>query len=483
MIVVLPFCAADTAAAGRLLEWIRDLGGAKTFRVLLVADAGVHWGHAVELAQLAEQVFAKVNLITNGESVIDWIKGPASLFYEAARWIETSNPQPWLWLETDCVPLRANWLDLIEAEYRQQKKPFMGVVYEKSPTDSPSLPQVNFSGVAVYPGDAWTRLQQFKDSPLNFDIAFNPAVVPEAAHTGLIQHFWGQPNLPPTFAEWKTPASPINTFQLSNLQAGAVLFHRNKDGTLIELLRRKHFAESNRAVVVLPFCSKDFRLMASHVRWAGELGGCKLDDALLAYDPSVDGQMVIEVVKAAASVYRNVWAHVYPVPPAGDVTIAARWAFSCVADFMQREVGRPWLWMEADMVPLKPGWLDSLQLLYRNCGKPFFGSIIPEMGHMNGTAFYPPETATWCPSIRKSEFDAFDTGMRDEQRAAGVFDASNYMQHAWVMREGRCFPHGHGEVPSFRSTLDVTNNITPTALTFHRVKDTTLADRLREMRK
>jgi hypothetical protein len=70
-----------------------------------------------------------------------------------------------------------------------------------------------------------------------FDMATAPVTVPLSAHTKLLQHFWGPTrDNPPTFAEVKTAESPINTFTLANLNPEAVVFHRNKDGTLLKLL-------------------------------------------------------------------------------------------------------------------------------------------------------------------------------------------------------------------------------------------------------
>jgi hypothetical protein len=114
----------------------------------------------------------------------------------------------------------------------------MGHIYG---CQTPGLPTENLSGIAVYPQDAFTRLKPWRDSPLGFDVACAYVTVPEAHHTPLIQHLWGEweGNLAPTFVVRKLPTSERNTMTLSDLKPGSVVFHRNKDGTLISILRRK----------------------------------------------------------------------------------------------------------------------------------------------------------------------------------------------------------------------------------------------------
>lgn len=236
MIAVLPFCQKDYPAANRLLHWIFDLGGAKKYDCLLIADCGTQWSDCLVALEIANKAFRKASIITNKFPADGWIAGANSLFFEAAERIQRNEQCPWLWLEPDCVPLKPDWLDRISEEYQRCGKPFMGHIYNAQLLN---LPRENLSGIAVYPEDAYSRLKPWRDSPLPFDIAISYKIVPEAHNTDLIEHVWGENNLPPTFAEWRTPASPVNTLQLSNIRAGAVLWHRNKDGTLIKLLRKR----------------------------------------------------------------------------------------------------------------------------------------------------------------------------------------------------------------------------------------------------
>lgn len=492
MIAVIPFHSADYRAVLDLLHWIQLLGGCPRQSCLLVADADTQWGTALDILDLANKVFRSATIITNDRPVKGWVEGSNSLFLAAALHIEEGAKtneypkvgEPWLWLEPDCVPLKSGWLDRIQFVYNQCTKPFMGQLYrfDNPPPANGQAPFTLLSGIAVYPPDAWSKMAKaMKFAPnLAFDVAAAPVTVPLAAHTNLIQHFYGELNLPPTFAESKTEQSPRNTFTLDRLHPEAMLFHRNKDGTLMKLLHKKLFpAEHQRFVVILPFCNRDGGMMLKNLKWMERLGGCKNDTCVVAYDRSTRPEIIASIQAQAHLVFGKVMDFVYGTPKRTDITGAAKHAFRCVSGFM-RSVNKPWLWFEADMVPLKRGWLDGLQAAYTRGGKPFFGPVVPGMGHFNGTAVYPPNTFSICPSLQIENNDAWDTAMRDETRGK-VFDASAYIQHAWTMANGRLQPHGSGDYPIFRTADEVRRMILPTALTFHRDKSLSLIDRLTEM--
>jgi len=63
-------------------------------------------------------------------------------------------------------------------------------------------------------------------------------VTPRAQESLLFFHRWGSPNDPPTFKDLKLPADGPNVGTLDIIPTEAVLMHRNKDGSLIELLKK-----------------------------------------------------------------------------------------------------------------------------------------------------------------------------------------------------------------------------------------------------
>lgn len=238
VLTVIGFHSGDTVATAELLAWIKDLGSALNHDALLVADAATPWKDCVELNSLAQKIFRKSELIFTGQSVSGWPQGPNSLFFTAAEHINANKRGPWLWLEPDAIPLRHGWIDALEEEWlslRHNQK-FLGHIYDFNIQGGPPK---GMSGVAIYAEDAFNVLQQFKEMPGAWDYNAAEIMLKYGAPSSLIQHFFGEKGLPPTFAEKKETTSPINTFTLWNIKLGAVLFHRNKDGTLINILRRR----------------------------------------------------------------------------------------------------------------------------------------------------------------------------------------------------------------------------------------------------
>lgn len=233
MLTVFPFYDGDVDRMMALLEWILDLGGCQNHAALLVADAETDWQRCLEVKKLAEKSFKSVALITNETSVIGWIEGPKSLFLAGAAYAQ-QHKQPFLQMETDAIPLISSWLDKIQSEYQRCGKFYMGHVYS---SNAPQFPPKCLSGIAVYAADV-ARYQPAIKQGGNWDITLSNYIIPITAHTHLIHHVWGQKNLPPTFVK-RTLAAPVNAFLLEDIPKQAVLFHRNKDGTLIELLREK----------------------------------------------------------------------------------------------------------------------------------------------------------------------------------------------------------------------------------------------------
>lgn len=233
MLCCIPFFAGDVHQAIRLLRWIVDLGGCEKHDCLLVADADTPWDEVLKCRAVAVEGFRDVMIDTNGEHVEGWIPGSNSLFKVAAEWAQ-QNVRPFLFLEPDAVPLVAGWLDRIDEAYLNDGHPFMGSVVHHG---YPDLPSPYFEGVAVYPHDAWRRMSPLFHTEQSWTYACAAAVVPQALNSALFQHLWGEMGNPPTFAEKNILGT--NVFCLEQVKIDAVVFHRNKDGTLIRLLRKR----------------------------------------------------------------------------------------------------------------------------------------------------------------------------------------------------------------------------------------------------
>lgn len=486
MTVIFPFYEGDANDLKRLLEWIRQLGHCETHAAILCADAAVKYQTAIELVNLAQPAFASVRVITSQESVSGWPQGANSLFMTAAEHMSAKGP--WLWMESDCIPLKPNWLDMLDHHYRNQTMPVMGAII---PCKTPGLPEQHVSGCAIYPQNYWElmKVTLIGNPKIAFDLSTAAKTVPIACNSDLFHCFWGQKDLPPTFTTRRHENHPINQFTLEALHPNAMLFHRNKDGTLIEALRQRYFPhyqpevnknKNSEFIVVLPFNNKDAPLQIECVRWMGEMGQEPKYDCLLSYDPSCIQPFIVQMNEAAKLVFKTIYTCSYSTPKRLSWPQAPNWAFQQTALYIAKQIKRPWLWKEADMIPLKPDWLDQLQGEYLSCGKPFMGSMVPGMQHANGTSVFPPNMPMICPRAMNCEDEAFDTAMAKAMMPL-CHNSIHLMAHIWGLHEGK--PHPMVGAPIHFDTESQVNSWIPEqAVTIHRVKDTSLINMLRKMR-
>lgn len=469
MKVVLPFHNGDAEQAADLLTWIGHLGGAKEHDLLLVADAGLDWSVAMALIPIGE-VFRSVELICTDRLVTGWPQGGNTLFLSAAEHCAATK-EPFLWLEADCVPLSKDWLDRIQSVYGGG---FLGHIYE---CNTPGLPQRLLSGIAVYPPNAYDIIHPCVGNEPHraWDVSAAEKILPHAADSCLFHHFWGEKGLPPTFAAQKAPESPVNTLTLDYLRHGAVLFHRNKDGSLRRLVADKlGISAFGNFVVVLPVCNHDADLMLRLLDWIQALGTPRTHEALVSIDNTTVRGSVSRILAKAATCFTVVHETSYSVRKGTQFPQTAAWQHAALT--MER-MNRPWLWLEADCVPLKAHWLQALQDEYSRCGKPFCGPVVHGPGHLNGTAIYPADTPKWLPRTMTHTNNAFDVECRDEMGSAAHDSA--LWQLAWGVTNGRLDPISGTELPSFPKGSPLLHQIRRSAVIYHRDKTGSLIERLR----
>lgn len=449
----------------RLLCWISKLGERKQHCALIVADAGTPFDDVMQLRELAETIFREVRVTTNGHTVAGWPDGANSLFLAAAR----HCAEPFFWLESDCVPMRAGWLDDISTGWDSTKatRLFMGHIYDCT---QPFLPSKVMSGVAVYSPEGISKLPFLKNSPRAWDVDGAEVMVTNGAHTPLISHFWGQLNLPPTFVARKDAHSPVNAMTLEDIPPAAALFHRNKDGTLIRLLERKFFPHEFREkiAVCFPVYQGDIGLATLHANWMVRMGRRHEHKAIICHDPSCPVVLLNQFELLLRQCFSEVESCVYARPPIPTYPAAANFAFQSVACHMAKQKS-PWLFFEADMVALKPDWLEQIQAEYDACGRSWMGAVVHQMGHFNGTAVYPSDAAARMPhTMNCGANEAFDMLARHDAMH-DVHDCGHLMFHCWSVLNGEFCPVGGGQVP-MNISVELANKIPKSAVTIHRIK-------------
>lgn len=470
MIVAIPFCCTDATKALDLLEFIGQLGGCQEYNCLLVADAAVDWAVCMDMLEAANRIFRVASLVCTESSVTGWPQGANALWLTAAKHCKKPGTD-WLWLESDAIPLKRGWLVSIDKMRKGTR--YFGHLYMYREQVTKVM-----SGIAVYPADAIDLIGPIiKANPnVAWDVSSADVVMPHATHTKLIHHFYGERDLAPTFVENRTSETTRNAFTLDQLPPEAVIYHRNKDGTLIGLLRKKlNIPIVDGFVVVLPFCMLDVLQLIKNLKWMKTMGQAKTHDCLLSIDRTTNGSAVRQVVEMAKEVFSSVQQTAYNVPHGTRFPQTAAWQHA--ARVMQK-MNRAWLWMEADAIPLKKQWLSVLQNVYDHCRMPFAGPVVQGAGHMNGTpSIFPANTPDLLPRTMSHTNNAFDMEYADEMRGR-VKDIGHIAVARWGVKDG-FLNELEGEAPNFPpGSNHLINQIPKTAVVFHRDKSGSLIDRI-----
>lgn len=233
----------------------------------------------------------------------------------------------------------------------------------------------------------------------------------------------------------------------------------------------------NKIRVALPVCNNDADLMLLNLDWQEELDGRKDFDCVLTVDGSVPTSTIKALEIAAWRTFSEVNVLVYPTAPIQRWPNGPNWAFQQTARYIQKSC-RPWFWMEPDCVPINPGWLNYWNQEYFDAGKAIMGVIIEGMGHCNGTAIYPAHFPSLSPESMSCTDVAWD-GLMKKRTIQHTHNASHLMCHVWGITNGKALPFG-GTAAHFDTWNDVKRWVDLGAVLFHRAKDGSLIERMRE---
>lgn len=225
MLVVIPFCARDKSQAVRLAEWIAKLGGVGKHDCLLAVhkdtdSAGMIEPLAGAFGRIAEFAITDEMIVEREQHTY-----AANLMWKRTvnHIADMNESQPFLWLESDCMPIAKGWLDAISVAYDACGKPFMHELVKTERGRSNS-------GCGVYPAKVREfTIRLWELSNVSWDIVLYDDFSPHTCYTSLIQDIGFMPDgkTLPTFPDQES---------LSIIRPEAVLFHRCKDGTLIDRL-------------------------------------------------------------------------------------------------------------------------------------------------------------------------------------------------------------------------------------------------------
>ena len=231
-------------------------------------------------------------------------------------------------------------------------------------------------------------------------------------------------------------------------------------------------------LIVHPYYEREFELMMRWLAWADELGGAKKHEVLFVIGKEVPNEMHTAVHNLALRVYSKI------------NTIRAfytdRRAWPCNANLtfqrtcwhISQNVGTPFMWCEPDCQPLVPGWWDQWEDEYKACGKPFMGCVVESPHHLTGNAIYPAHVENYSANVLLTEavaWDVIDTG----KILPNTHHSQRY-HHQWLYGVPPQDPGRYSDAATHFATVKDLDIIKPGAILFHRNKDGSLIERLRE---
>jgi hypothetical protein len=155
-------------------------------------------------------------------------------------------------------------------------------------------------------------------------------------------------------------------------------------------------------LVVTPCHVGDIDALRQLLLWIQKLGACKAHQLLLVADAGTPIDKVVEVMELAGQVFGEVRLVTNPTSvigwPDGCYSL-----FNTATKYISEHWPQPFLILEPDAIPLKPGWLDQIEQAYQKSGTPFMGCIYDAPGFgshgkcMSGIAVYPPNAVTLLP--------------------------------------------------------------------------------------
>lgn len=246
MNILLNYSHGDLAITVKLLKWIGRLKAALNHDLHLQCSQQVNvTGQFEEVEEAAKAAFNSVHrTVVPREDDRGWPYGANAAWAAAIWYIIEKVQKPWLYLEPDCTVLTPDAFDRMDADYSAGGKPCMGAEVMR--------PAHRMSGVGMYPPNTLALFNKkrhinhlvFRKRNEAFDSFFAEEITAQAHFTKLIQNVYvvGLDKVCPTFPDEAS---------LSLLDPAAVLFHRCKDGTMIDRLEEKLFPANQEEVITV----------------------------------------------------------------------------------------------------------------------------------------------------------------------------------------------------------------------------------------
>lgn len=230
-------------------------------------------------------------------------------------------------------------------------------------------------------------------------------------------------------------------------------------------------------LTALHFCAKDRHLAFGLLQWIQELGGAKNHELLLVTGVHTASMgMHAELELLAHEVFGKAEFRITDTQDEGGWPSSANNAWRDTIIFSRMKIGKPFLWLEPDCTPLTSDWLDRIDAEYNAAGKPFLGAEVTVPQHrMSGIGIYPPDFVRYTSRLHMLQRNV----PFDQYFAQDIVPNANFtplIQNVWNVEFGK--PE---TIPTFPDQESL-KLLDPKAVLFHRCKDLSLIQRLREKR-
>jgi hypothetical protein len=225
------FTSLDKDQAARWIQWVSELGGMGRHKLFIMPAKGerADFQTSIPFEVVPDYYGITSDWSTSNDAVRD-AGGANSMLRQFAQFFAFRKIGPWTFIEPDCIPLRAGWHDEWEADYKCGGQPFMGAI-----VNVPNVPK-HSTGNMVLPenaADLYVKLMLpqianigGKSIELAFDVAAADEILAHHHETHLIQHVFRGP-------KFEKPED------LARIDSRACLWHSDKDGGLIRLLKQR----------------------------------------------------------------------------------------------------------------------------------------------------------------------------------------------------------------------------------------------------
>lgn len=223
MLVVIPVCRKDEALVLKNLDWLAELDGKIDAKAAIAFPEKFCYKPVLDKANA---IFSEHKLFEYSEWGGDprWPHPQNWAWQSVARMLSGQN-EPWLWWEADSTPVSKGWFDAIRCEYEQANKPFMGCIM-----DDVEGWDIHMNGVGVYPPNVgeYSHIAMLTRSQPFDVVSWKDIRTHTHRANHIIQHHCRVNGDSTHFATQADVESIV--------RPGVVLFHRVKDGSLIDRL-------------------------------------------------------------------------------------------------------------------------------------------------------------------------------------------------------------------------------------------------------